>query len=221
MDRLQAFAKNIWVADGPAVRFLGIPFPTRMVVIKLDDGSLWINSPVAATRDQAAQLEDIGSVAHLVSPTPLHDWRLTLWAEFFPCAQIWKARTLGDVPPAAWKGEIDQMLFRGSVVLAEAEFFHKPSRTLIMGDFIQNYGFERDRPLLNMLTRLGGVFEGGVPRDLRLSFIGRRRRRLGDEAVRQLLAWDFDKLIVAHGNLVTSDARPFVRQAFRMAGFFR
>ena len=214
MNPLQAFAKDIWVADGPPVRFFGVHYPTRMIVVKLSGGSLWINSPVSATRDQAAQLEDIGPIAHLVSPTPLHDWRLTLWAEFFPRARVWKARTLGDTPPAAWKAEVDQVLFRGSIALAETEFFHKPSRTLIMGDFIQNFGVERNRPLLNTLKRLGGILEGGVPRDLRLSFLGKRRRRLGADAVRQLLAWDFDKLVVAHGDLVTKDARSLVRRAF-------
>jgi hypothetical protein len=214
MSPLQAFAKDIWVADGPAVRFFGAAYPTRMIVVKLSEGSLWINSPVSATHDQAAQLEDIGPVAHLVSPTRLHDWRLALWEEFFPRARVWKAHTLGDTPPPAWKAEIDQVLFRGSIALAETEFFHKPSRTLIMGDFIQNFRFERNRPLLNTLKRLGGILEGGVPRDLRLSFIGKRRRRLGRDAVRELLAWDFDKLVVAHGDLVTNDARSLVRRAF-------
>ena len=186
-----------------------------MIVIKLSDGSLWVNSPVAASYHEAAQLEDIGSVAHLVSPTPLHDWRLKQWAEFFPRAQVWKACTLDDTPPAGWKAEIDQLLFRGSIVLSEAEFFHKPSHTLIIGDFIQNYGFERGHPLLNVLKRIGGVLDGGAPRDLRFSFVGRRRRRLGQESLRKLLSWDFDKIIIAHGDLTVDNARSFVERSFR------
>jgi hypothetical protein len=215
VDPLQRFAKDIWIADGPAVHFWGIPFPTRMIVVKLSDGSLWINSPVDATRDEAAQVDDIGSVAHLVSPTPLHDSRLKQWAEFFPRARVWKARALGDKPPAAWTPAIDQLLFRRSIVLSETEFFHKPSRTLIMGDFIQNYGFERGRPLLNALKRLAGVLGGGSPRDLRFSFVGKRRRRLGEESLRRLLSWDFDKIVIAHGDLTVNDARELVERSFR------
>ena len=215
MDVLQSFARDIWIADGPAVRFWGISFPIRMIVVKLSDGSLWVNSPVAATSDQVAQLDNIGSVAHLVSPTPLHDWRLKQWATFFPRAQVWKACALDDAPPAAWKAEIDQLLFRGSIVLSEVEFFHKPSRTLIMGDFIQNYGFERRRPLLNALKRLGGVLGGGSPRDLRISFVGKRRRRLGEESLRKLLSWDFDKIVIAHGDLTIDNARELVERSFR------
>ncbi len=185
-----------------------------MIVVKLSDGSLWVNSPVAATQDEAGQLDNIGSVAHLVSPTPLHVWRLKQWATFFPRAQVWKACALGDAPPAAWKADIDQLLFRGSIVLSEAEFFHKPSCTLIMGDFIQNYGFEPGRPLLNALKRLGGVLGGGSPRDLRFSFVG-KRRRLGEESLRKLLSWEFDKVVIAHGDLTTENARSLVERSFR------
>lgn len=186
-----------------------------MIVVKLSGGSLWVNSPVAATRDQAAQLETLGSVAHLVSPTPLHDWRLKQWAEFFPSARVWKAGALGDEPPAAWTPDLDQLLFRGSIVLSGIEFFHKPSRTLIMGDFIQNYGFERGRPFLNALKRLGGVLGGGSPRDLRFSFVGKRRRRLGEESLRKLLSWDFAKIVIAHGDLTIGDARSLVERSFQ------
>lgn len=215
VDALRRFGKDIWTADGPAVRFYGVPLPTRMIVVKLNDGTLWVNSPVAATRAQASQLDELGRVAHLVSPTPLHDWRLDQWATFFPHARVWKARALGDAPPDAWKGEIDQVRFRGSILLSETEFFHPSSRTLIVADFIQNYAFERGRPVLNALKRLGGVLGGGSPLDLRLSFVGRRRRCLGKESLRALLRWDFERVIIAHGDLPAEDARAFVERSFR------
>ena len=104
MTALEAFAEDVWIADGPVVRFFGWPYSTRMIVIKLGDGSLWVNSPVVATREEADRLEQLGPIAHLVSPTPLHDWRLEACAEFFPRAQLWKARTLGDAPPKDLEG---------------------------------------------------------------------------------------------------------------------
>lgn len=215
MNHLQRFAENLWIADGPAVRFFGVPYPTRMVVVKLGDGSLWINSPVEATREQAHQLEQIGPVAHLVSPTRLHDWRLEQWAAFFPHAQIWKARTLGDRPPQAWSADIDQLVFQGSRALSEAEFFHRHSRTLLMGDFLQNFQPERGRAVRNALLYFGGILGGGAPCDLRLSFAGKRHMELGRQSLRDLLAWDFDKLVPAHGDCVVADAKPFVKRAFR------
>lgn len=215
MRGLRGFADDVWIADGPNVRFWGISFPTRAIIVKLGDGSLWVNSPITATRREAASLERFGPIAQLVSPTQLHDWRLELWSTFFPRAQVWKARTLTDVAPAAWSADIDQLVFQGSRVLSEVEFFHRRSRTLIVGDFIQNFPYQSHRPILNALKRIGGVLGAGTPRDLRWSFAGARARRLGREAVRRLLDWDFDKVVVAHGEPITSHARLVVEKALR------
>ena len=215
MHVLRGFAQDLWIADGPPVRAFGIALPTRMIVVRLRNGSLWINSPVEATRAQAMQLKEIGEVAHLVSPTPLHDWRLAPWTKFFPDAQPWKAASLGDVPPAAWEAEIDQMVFRGSIVLSEIEFYHRPSRTLLVTDYIQNFPFAPGRPLLNVARRVAGILNGGSPRDLRLTFIGKRNRRLGAESVRKMLVWNFEKIVIAHGDLDIDDARSFVERSLR------
>jgi hypothetical protein len=44
---LQTFAENVSVVDGPPVRAVGVTFTTRMIIVKLADGSLWVNSPVS------------------------------------------------------------------------------------------------------------------------------------------------------------------------------
>jgi hypothetical protein len=92
------------------------------------------------------------------------------------------------------------------------EFLHKKSRTLILTDFLQNYNCERGDPAGNIVKQIGGVLDGGVPLDLRLSFTN---RQLGREVLATLLSWDFDKLIVAHGSCVEHDAKAFVGNAFR------
>jgi hypothetical protein len=212
---LRPFARDVWVADGPPVRLFGAPLPTRMVVVKLADGSLWIDSPVDATEEQARTLERIGPVAHLVSPTQMHDWRLAKWSTWFPQAAVWYAAMLADLPHDVWCDDIDRGTFRGSVMLDETEFYHRASRTLIIADFVQNYSPQPGHLVLNLIKRLGGVLGGGSPVDLRLSFVGRKRRQLGRESVRKLLAWDFDKVIIAHGDLPAGDARHFVERSFR------
>jgi hypothetical protein len=64
----------------------------------------------------------------------------------------------------------------------------------------------------NIVKKIGGVLNGGVPLDIRLSFIN---RQLGREVLATLLSWDFDKLIVAHGSCVEHQAKAFVEKAFR------
>ena len=233
---LTPFADDIWTVEGPQVRTLGVSFPTRMTIVKLADGSLWIDSPVAVSRETLAQIAALGPVRYLVAPTPMHLWRLVAARTVFPDAQLWGAPqragfaarsfartfagaprdlalsgTLSDAPPNAWAHDFKQAVLRGNVLLEEVAFCHRKSRTLIVADFIQNYPAKPNDAVGNLVKRAGGVLDGGVPRDIRWSFTD---RKLARAALRELLAWDFDKLIVAHGDCVERDAHAFVERAF-------
>lgn len=219
--QLREFAENIWTADGPPVPAFGFSFPSRMIVVKLCEGSVWINSPVEADTNQMRAIAQIGPVKYLVSPTPLHDWRLEAWANVFPQAQRWSVGSdaqhrLTAGAPAAWAADLDQAVFSGSRVLDEVEFFHKPSRTLIFADFIQQYSARPGKPLLNAFTKLAGLRDGGVPPDIRLSFAGNNAK--ARESLEKLLSWDFERFIPAHGDCLQRDAKPFVRKAFAWLG---
>lgn len=183
--------------------------PTRMIVVKLEDGSLWINSPVAMPAETIEHIRGMGPVKYLVAPTSLHAWRLAPWHAMFPQAQLVGP---GDSPPRAWADDLDQVIFRGNAFIEEAEFLHKPSRTLIVTDFIQNYRPIDGDVFGNVTKWLGGVLNGGVPLDIRLSFTD---KKLARECLEKLLSWDFDKLILAHGLCVERNARPFVERRFR------
>jgi hypothetical protein len=222
---LQSFAEDIWIANGPRVRFLVASLPTRMIVVKLGDGSLWINSPVAVSSETLNQIEAIGPVRYLVAPTDLHVWRLQQWRKRFPDAELWGppkisrgssqmafTGLLQNVAPAGWAGDLEQLVFKGNMFIEEVEFLHRKSRTLILTDFLQNYNAEAGDLAGNVIKKIGGVLGGGVPLDVRLSFTD---RQLAREILAKLLSWDFDKLIVAHGSCLEHDAKAFVEKAFR------
>jgi hypothetical protein len=73
---LQTFAENISIVDGPPVRVFGVHLPTRMIIVKLADGSLWVNSPVSVPIQVLGRIKASGPVKYLVAPTKLHIWRL-------------------------------------------------------------------------------------------------------------------------------------------------
>lgn len=223
---LQVFAEDVFVVDGPTVRAFGFPFSTRMIIVKLAGGSLWINSPVSAAPEVRATITSMGPVRYLVAPTKLHVWRLREWHALFPKAELWRppqipddckslpfAGTLEDAPPAAWSHDLDQMVFRGNLFIEEIYFLHRSSGTVILADFIQNHRVAEDRTFRHALCRLAGVAypDGGVPLDVRLSFLDRRVAR---ESLQKLLSWDFDRLILAHGVCVEKNAKKFVKKAF-------
>ena len=65
------FGREIWVVDGPVTSFHGFPYPTRMAVIRLSDGGLFIWSPIALTESlRASVAPGAGPVRHLVYLMP-------------------------------------------------------------------------------------------------------------------------------------------------------
>jgi hypothetical protein len=227
MLNLVKFAENLWMIDGPPVRNFGIPLPTRMIVIKLMDGALWVKSPVSTPAKELERIKALGPVRYLIAPTQLHLWRLEEWQDLFPDAELWGspkipkrfkqlslAGVLPDTPPDCWAQDLDQTVFKGNCFVGQLAFYHKKSRTLIMTDFIQNHPIPAGRPFLSLLWRLAGVAypAGGVPVDVRLSFTDRKTAR---RSLAKLLSWDFDKLVIAHGVCIDREAKPFVQKAFR------
>ena len=234
MDDIQAFAENIWIVDGPLVRDTGIWFTTRMTVVKLSSGSLWLDSPVPVPNDTLERIKHLGPVKYLIAATSRHVWRLEKWHSLFPDAELWVTPQilnrfklfmvlpkrklhytgiLGDEPPPAWSNDLDQLVFKGSHFLKEVFFFHRKSRTVILDDMIQNHALATGNPFLNTLFRFGGVKPpGGVSIDIRLTFTN---RKLARQSLERLLSWDFDRLIIAHGPCIEHGARPVVERAFR------
>jgi hypothetical protein len=226
---IQEFGENIWIVDGPKVRDMGILFTTRMVIVKLQDNSLWIDSPVPVSFETLREISNLGSIRYLIAATPRHVWRLESWHTLFPKAQLWVTETtpftlkksnlpyngiLSDTPEQGWADELDQLLFIGSPFLKEVLFFHKPSHTVMLDDLIQIHVLDKNQPLSNALLKLEGVTSpnGGVALDIRLTFTN---RKLARRSLEKLLSWDFDKLIIGHGSCIEKDAKAFVMKAFR------
>ncbi len=230
---LKPVGPNIWVVDGPEIRFgclgLKLPFPTRMTVVRLPDGILWLHSPIEPNDTLVDSLREMGSVRFLIAPNTLHYWWIPDWKERFPHAEVYAVlgleRTakrpvpiqhdLGDKPPPIWADVIDQVLIQGDV-LTEVDFFHRPSRTLILTDLIENFEPKRIRSWsYRLLLRLAGAVnpDGKAPIDMQLSFL--RQRKAVRAAVLRMIAWEPERIIIAHGRWYDRDAKIELQRAFR------
>src|SRR5690349_19548755 len=147
---LEQLGPELWVADGGIVSFYGFDYPTRMVVVRLADGGLWVWSPIALRRDIEDAVAALGPVRHLVSPNKLHHLFLAAWHARFPDAKLWATAStiakvkqlrfsgaLADDPPPDWAGQIDQFYFDNSPFLDELTFFRRQSRIAIIADLSQ------------------------------------------------------------------------------------
>jgi hypothetical protein len=228
-------APRIWIADGPEIRFryagLQLPFQTRMTVVRLPDGGVWVHSPTAPDPSLVDRVAALGPVRFLIAPNTIHYWWLPDWAERFPDAQVWGApglertakralpalRPLGDQPPPAWAEVIDQVLVKGDG-LTEVDFFHRPSRTLVLTDLIENFELQRVKSRwLRLLIRLAGAADpdGKAPLDMQLSFL--RERRAVRAAAERMIGWDPKRILLAHGRWYPENGTAELRRAFRWA----
>jgi hypothetical protein len=222
---LEEFGPSLYVADGPTVSFLGFPYPTRMAVARLSDGSAWVWSPIALTPELERAVDSIGPVCHIVSPNKIHHLFLKEWVERWPEARLHAppglARRkpglhfdaeLGDEADPAWAADIDQTIFRGSIAMDEVAFFHRPSRTAIFCDLVQRHDPAQMKGLKGMLMRLDGLVgeRGSTPREWRASFV---RRRPARAARARALAWEPERLVIAHGACAQENATQILARA--------
>ncbi|MBW2231355.1 MAG: DUF4336 domain-containing protein [Deltaproteobacteria bacterium] len=208
---VEEFGPSLYLADGPTVPFLGFPYPTRMALVRLSDGGVWVWSPIALTPELESAVDSIGPLRHIVSPNKIHHLFLKDWAQRWPEARLHAppglARRrpdlrfdaeLGEEADPAWAVDIDQTIFRGSIAMTEVAFFHRPSRTAILCDLVQRHDPALMKGLKGMVMRLDGLVgeHGSTPREWRASFL---RRGAARRARAQVLAWDPERLVIAHG----------------------
>ncbi len=226
MSELLQFGPEIWIADGPVASFYGFPYPTRMAVIRLSDGSLFVWSPVALSDSLRNSVHMLGPIGHLVSPNALHHLFLGEWKSAYPAARLYASprlrrkrkdltfdAELGVAPEPEWAADIDQVVLRGSFALTEVVFFLRMSRTVLFADLIQNFPRDWFTGWRGVVCRLGGIVapNPGTPRDWRANFLD---RRAACAALDQILVWPIERVLIAHGDLPTGDGAAFVRRAF-------
>lgn len=224
---LNELAENVWIAEGKCVDFHGFAYPTRSVIIRLGNGDLWIWSPISLADDLTQWIDELGTVKHLISPNKLHHLYLTDWHKKYASALLWGPKSIQDKrqdlsfqpplakqSPNAWNDEFELFHVQGSLSMDEILFLHKPSKTLIMADFSENFEEEflkeKWRGWQRWIARRWGIVvgKGYAPLDWRLSFIQRKKLRVLKE---ELLCRDIDHVVMAHGQIEVTNARRFLK----------
>ena len=227
MTSLQSFGPNIWTMGGDDVRMYGVlPFTTRMTIVRLESGGVWIWSPVQPTPERQQEVDALGPVEHLVAPNKIHSLGIQPWKERYPSATVWASprfterhsdiavdTLLTDAVDTPWRGEIDHCVIAGHAVLDEVAFLHRASGMLILTDFIQKHVAADETWLWRQIKGMADVLGegGGVPVDIRMSVRDKPAMR---RSVDRILDWEFDKLIIAHGHCLDGGAKDAVRRAF-------
>jgi hypothetical protein len=208
---LRQLAPDLWVIERP-LRFAGLEVGTRMSVIALEDGSLLLHSPLRPDPELREELDALGPVRFAVAPNRFHHLYVADCVSAYPELQCFCAPglerkrsdigwdgILGDEAPEAWAGQLDQIPFQGFPLANEVLFFHRSSRTLLAADLVYNVG-AKAAPLTRLFFRLlGGYGRFGPTRLERLMI---RDRSAARASLERILEWDFERVILAHGELL-------------------
>jgi hypothetical protein len=215
------FADEVWV-EAREASFLGLETGTRMTVVRLSSGGLFVHSPVALDDATRRAVDAIGEVRAVVAPSVFHHLHMADWMRAYPGAVFgacpgleWKRPDLSfscvvaDCVHDAWAGDLDQVYFSARRE-NEVVFFHARSRTMICSDALLNLSTHASATTRFVARLMGNRAPGaGWPERLMI-----RDRSLARRQVDRILAWDIEKIVLAHGRVVERDGREVVRRAY-------
>jgi hypothetical protein len=229
-------ATNIGIVDGPfeyltigGIR-LPLPFTTRMTVVCLANGDLFLHSPIKFDERLAKALCELGTPRHLVSPNQFHYAHIGEWATAFPGAISWASprvrqrararqvdvkftRDLDANPPGEWREEIEQLLFPGGY-FKEFIFFHKASRTLILTDTIINLELDKISEPWRTAAKLTGMYHprGQIFFGMKLPLLFQREK--AKAAIGKIYSWQPQRIVLSHGRCFDANANEAIRRIF-------
>ncbi len=220
--RLEELAAGLHCVRGTFGRS---PLGRRMTVVVPPAGRLALHSPVRLDDAGMAALEALGPVGWLVAPNSFHWADVPWYAARYPEARVLAPAaahgklaphvrldgSLEDDWPPELAGTLERLPLEG-MKTGEHAFFHPPSRTLILTDLVFNMGTEARGPArwLLRLNRAHGRF--GPTRLLRWVFLRDAAALLA--SLRRLEEWDYDRVVVSHGDVLERGGKAAMAAAF-------
>ena len=218
---LKKLDEGVFVADHD-FSLLGTNIGTRTTVIRLSDGGLWVHSPGPMVGDWADAVDDLGEVRFVIAPNGFHHLYLEDAQKRWPAAQahvapgvagkqkgLSFAAELTGEPDRGWAGDLDQIWIAGAPKVNEFAFLHGATRTLLLVDLVFN--MESRSLLESLFLRINGSVGLGTSRLMRFMLKDRAATRA---SVERILEWDFDRVIMAHGDILDQDAKADLRSSF-------
>lgn len=219
---LESVAPDVWVAS-MANSFMGLQMGTRMTVVRLTDGSLFVYSPIRLDPDLRRDLDAIGPVRHIVAPSLYHHLFAGTFAAAYPNARTHAApglqkkrkdlafdAVLGDELDPAWRSCLSSLPLDGCA-FREVLFFHEPSRTLISADLVENFVASDHWPTRMYLKAAGIYGKCGVSGLIKLMF---RDKAASRRAVDRAIDWNPERITLAHGEPVLEHGQEVLRDAY-------
>lgn len=221
---VQAFAPGIWKMRFP-LKILGIEVGRNVSVVDLGSGRLLIHSTAPFDTESVARIREIGEPVAMVDATCFHDTYAKAGCSAFPELPYFAPDNFSSKVESRSLRQIenicgDTLLFReleGMPKVREHVCFHPASKTLIVADLCFNFSQPLPLAARCFFRYLAGISTyPGMSRMFRLMI---RDRSAFERSLSEMLHWDFDRIIFAHGEAVPRGGNAMLKAALRRAGF--
>lgn len=230
MQTIRPLAQGLFVIDQPFTMPGGIQIGSRTTLIRLSDGKLWVHSPGPLTDEINQWLRENGPIGAIVAPNLLHHTFLREMTDAFPDAPVFgpaglEAKTdvavqvldAGSTPsltPSStpWTADLETLHVGGCPKMSEFVFLHRATRTLVLTDLAFNFR-SVDSFVTRLFMRINGALGTFGPSRLgkRVFMSDLAQVRV---AIDEILKWDFDRVIVAHGEVLEAGGPEALRAGY-------
>lgn len=229
MKHIYEYQKNmIWIKEYP-VHYSGTKFNSRMTIVRLSNGNLFLHSPGEIDENTKIAIENLGKVEFIVAPGSYHYLYIESAQQAFPeaetliCPGIERKNPeiefdwlLGDRPDERWEDDFEQVLVRGNKYIWEVAFYHKATRTLILVDLIENFTDETQDVNWALELWFQVVFRmWDNPMPAPEYQLGWKEKKAASKSLKKILSWDFKRIIISHGDLIEKQAKAVALHAWR------
>lgn len=212
---LTQLSPHAWVHT-QAFAMKGVEMGTRSTLIAYAPGELLLIGPGPETQRAVADIQALGTVKHVVAPNAFHHLYLrdahrlfseaTLWApgavaKKQPDLPLERLHTAQDYP---WSSAVETLGLQGTR-LQEYVFFHGESKTLVLTDLLFNVVAPQGLKA-QLVTAIMGT-RGKLACSRLVKTLAIQDKSLLRDSLEQILRWDFERIVMAHGACVEENAR--------------
>lgn len=218
--KLYSLADQIYAYDFEVDIMLGMIFPTRTTIFKLNSGELMIYSPGPLNEELVKEIKKLGEVKHLVAPNLFHHIHFRKAQIAFPNAKSWVPRglnqkkkkkplenveTYNSFEDLGLIEDFEGLVLTHHTYLRELCLLHKKSGQLIVTDFCFNHSGNYPNWQTKLIFKLAGADKG-----LKQSKMIRKSCKYPTEFLNDChslfkMAENAKGLIMAHGNPLTEE----------------
>jgi hypothetical protein len=209
------------------LKMLGADLRRNVTVIRLRSGKLVIHSTGPFSPEDVAKIRELGDPGWILDGILRHDTFAHEGRAAFPgipylapegFSKEVRFPTIPIIPvPPQWNGELLALELHGAPIARDIAMLHVPSRTLILTELLFNFGSgESAWTKLLLVAAVGTHHHPGMSRPVKW---GVKDKAAFEQSLSTILSWDFDRVIVGHGDVIETGGKEKVREGLKAAGF--